>query len=149
EDVLGEPTWSVRTLLPSSSIDASLVSVKTLRHLRRLSALPPPSKDEEAEMLETLKSQLHFVNEIRKVDAAGVAPLRSIRDETCDEMDEISLGDMSDALAAEEVIGRHHKRIRRKLGTSTERQISRHWRPVDLTERKVGSYFVVESNKMD
>lgn len=94
--IFGTPTWSVRrSLLPSSlspSPSASpdnkeeptqTITSKTLHHLLRLSALPPPANAaEEASMLATLGTQLHFVRDIQSVDTTGVEPLSAIRDET-------------------------------------------------------------------
>ncbi|KIV97999.1 hypothetical protein PV10_01693 [Exophiala mesophila] len=61
------------------------ITPEKLRHLLKLSALPPP-KDaaEEQDMLNTLRQQIHFVKEIQKVDTTGVEPLVAIRDETVD-----------------------------------------------------------------
>src|SRR3954454_3409908 len=82
--LLSKPTWSVRSLLPdSSNPPAQEITPQKLRHLLHLSALPQPkSPVEEAEMLKTLHSQLHFVRDIQSVDTEGVEPLQSIRDET-------------------------------------------------------------------
>ncbi|KEF57704.1 uncharacterized protein A1O9_05622 [Exophiala aquamarina CBS 119918] len=111
-ELLERPTWSVASLLPprapptnqrstppgtaaaAAAATASFVQFQEdtqeitkekLRHLLKLSALPPPKDDaEEEEMLSTLRAQVHFVKEIQKVDTTGVQPLVSIRDETRD-----------------------------------------------------------------
>ena len=107
-ELLERPTWSVASLLPprvprgdqtSSNPavaaatarfmqyqeDVQEITPGKLRHLLKLSALPAPKDDiEEAEMLSTLRAQVHFVKEIQKVDTTGVEPLVSIRDETRD-----------------------------------------------------------------
>ncbi|KAK8078152.1 hypothetical protein PG996_004322 [Apiospora saccharicola] len=92
--LLSNPTWSVRSLLPQHSTGSSTapadtttkdneITSKTLHHLLRLSALPPPATPEEEDaLLTTLRTQLHFVRSIQGVDTAGVAPLAAIRDET-------------------------------------------------------------------
>jgi Asp-tRNA(Asn)/Glu-tRNA(Gln) amidotransferase C subunit len=104
--LLERPTWSVASLLPpratatkrpsaarntnpSTKIqfqeDTQEITREKLRHLLKLSALPPPKDQaEEEEMLSTLRSQVHFVKEIQKVDTSGVEPLVAIRDETRD-----------------------------------------------------------------
>ncbi|KAK7948981.1 uncharacterized protein PG986_009867 [Apiospora aurea] len=131
--VLSKPTWSVRSLLPhqdpsnpSSSAtspaektkdnDADEITSKTLHHLLRLSALPPPATPAEEEaLLTTLRTQLHFVRSIQGVDTAGVAPLAAIRDETARGRREQTIGleVLREALAREDVVG-HSRRPRRR-----------------------------------
>ncbi|PYI07647.1 DUF726-domain-containing protein [Aspergillus sclerotiicarbonarius CBS 121057] len=115
--MLAKPTWSVRSLLPEESAKTSAPSVTPtqLRHLLRLSALPQPAnEEEEKQMLETLESQIHFVKQIQHVDATGVEPLQSIRDETPEAVKENTIGleQLREALSKERVVGRN-KRIRR------------------------------------
>ncbi|KAK3713689.1 hypothetical protein LTR37_008383 [Vermiconidia calcicola] len=93
-------------------------------------------------MLSTLSSQLHFVKEIQKVDTAGIEPLRSLRDETAQGEKEAEL----DALAQEEVRGKHHKRIRRRRDRAVAKQ-EEDWDVLGTAQRKVGRYFVVEGGK--
>ncbi|RMD44171.1 hypothetical protein DV735_g990, partial [Chaetothyriales sp. CBS 134920] len=82
--LLAKPSWSVRQRLlpgqahhrPSSARDT--ISVATLRHLLRLSALPSPHSSKEAtetaetaeekRMLRDLHSQIAFVQQMREVD---------------------------------------------------------------------------------
>ncbi|KAK0366324.1 hypothetical protein LTR91_007503 [Friedmanniomyces endolithicus] len=120
-----------------------------LHHLLRLSALPPP-KDaaEEAQMLSTLASQLHFVKEIQKVDTEGVEPLRSLRDETAQGEKEAELGMVAlrGALEREEIRGTHHRRTRRKRG-GRDGDGGEKWDPLGTAGRKMGRYFVVEGEK--
>ena len=151
EDLLSKPIWSVSSLLPpkDNSAEHSEVSSKQLHHLLRLSALPPPkSAEEEAKMLSTLSSQLHFVKEIQKVDTTGVEPLRSLRDETAAGEREAELGmdSMKDALAKEEVRGKHHKRIRRRREPGLKRQ-DEEWDVLGTAAKRVGRFFVVEGGK--
>ena len=99
-------------------------------------------------MLSTLTSQLHFVQEIQKVDTAGVEPLQSIRDETAQGEEEAELGmnALEEALGREEIRGTHHRRIRRKRaegGVSQEET----WDPLGMASRKTGRCFVVEGGK--
>lgn len=149
EQLLSTPTWSVASLLPPKSQREKTpeISSKQLNHLLRLSALPPP-KDakEEAKMLSTLSSQLHFVKDIQKVDTTGVEPLRSLRDETKagEKESELGLEALKDALDQEEVRGKHHKRIRRRKDV---RKQEAEWDVLGTAERKVGKYFVVEGGK--
>ncbi|KAI0974789.1 hypothetical protein F4678DRAFT_350907 [Xylaria arbuscula] len=113
--LLSRPTWSVRSLLPGHQAPTS-ISAKTLHHLLRLSALPlPRNAAEEATMLATLSSQLHFVRAIQGVDTTGVAPLRAIRDETTAGLREQTVGleELRHALEAEDIVG-HARRPRRR-----------------------------------
>ncbi|KAI0161384.1 hypothetical protein GGR57DRAFT_355666 [Xylariaceae sp. FL1272] len=116
--LLVDPTWSVRTLLPSASSSPSTptgLEPETLHHLLRLSALPQPATEaEQTRMLSTLSSQLHFVRSIQSVKTAGVSPLRVIRDESENGLHEqtIGLGDLRSALGREDIVG-HAKRPRR------------------------------------
>jgi Asp-tRNA(Asn)/Glu-tRNA(Gln) amidotransferase C subunit len=150
--LLQKPSWSVRSLLPSSNTrdDAPQVTRKQLHHLLRLSALPlPSSAEEEAKMLETLDSQLHFVKEIQQVDTAGVAPLRALRDETqaSDREQTITLGTLEEALSKEQVVGKHYKRIKRTPRTTDAKVPSEDWDPLPQAQNRAGSYFVVENEK--
>ncbi|EPS33766.1 hypothetical protein PDE_08728 [Penicillium oxalicum 114-2] len=105
--ILAQPTWSVRSLLPKQAEKQSTATVtpQKLRHLLRLSALPQPSSHaEEQSMLQTLESQIHFVQEMQRVDTTGVEPLRSIRDESPAAVKESTLGldQLRDAFAQEQ-----------------------------------------------
>lgn len=151
EELLSKPTWSVSSLLPPKDlqIEPPEISSKQLHHLLRLSALPPPKDAQaEAKMLSTLSSQLHFVKEIQKVDTTGVEPLRSLRDETAAGEKEAELGmeAMEDALAKEEVRGKHHKRIRRRREQVVKKEEDE-WDVLGTASRKVGRFFVVEGGK--
>ena len=111
ESILAEPSWSVRSLLPDQAAVQAKTSVtpQQLRHLLRLSALPQPSNpEEEQSMLRTLESQIHFVQEMQRVDTTGVEPLRSIRDESPAAVKEATFGheQLKDAFAKERVSGR-------------------------------------------
>lgn len=149
-DLLARPTWSVSSLLPKNSDSIKTeISSKQLRHLLKLSALPPPKNDtEEQNMLATLSSQLHFVQEIQKADTTGVKPLQSLRDETAaGERDaELGLEALKDALAAEEVRGKFHRRIRRRRDMAGSAEVDE-WNPLATAGKKTGRYFVVEGGK--
>lgn len=116
--LLSKPTWSVRSLLPDPSKPPhEEITPTQLSHLLRLSALPQPkSPEQEAKMLSTLHSQLHFVRDIQSVDTKGVEPLQSIRDETPEGLEEITigLGDLKEAFEMEEIVGRMGRPRRRK-----------------------------------
>lgn len=155
--LLSSPTWSVRSLLPSSSQapeDAPCpISAKTLHHLLRLSALPSPSSpEEEASMLETLASQLHFVRAIQSVDTTGVEALRAIRDETAAGMREqtIGLDALRGSLEKEDVVGRARRPRRRRELSEDEKEAARQvekWDVLGGASIKAGRYFVVRSRK--
>ncbi|KAK5011439.1 hypothetical protein LTR28_002906 [Elasticomyces elasticus] len=126
------------------------VSPEQLHHLLRLSALPPPKDaSEEARMLRTLRSQLHFVREIQAVDTTGVAPLRSLRDETAEgeQKNENSLAELKEALGGEDAVGKHHKRIRRRRDQDGQKTAAETWHVLGSAEKLVGKYFVVEGGK--
>ena len=150
EELLSKPTWSVASLLPKTSdADSNEVSSKQLRHLLKLSALPPPKDDsEEAKMLKTLSSQLHFVQEIQKANTTGVQPLQSLRDETAQGEREAELGleALKEALAAEDVRGKFHLRIRRRRDAAQTVKKDE-WNVLGSAGKKTGRYFVVEGGK--
>ncbi|KAF4544593.1 hypothetical protein BFW01_g4960 [Lasiodiplodia theobromae] len=151
EALLSEPTWSVKTLLPADAqtADAPTITSKQLRHLLNLSALPEPKDEaEETKMLQTLRSQLHFVRAIQEVDTKSVPPLRAIRDETraAEDENKISVSSLKKALEQEEVRGKHYKRIQRKEGP-VDTKGAEDWDVLAHAERKAGKYFVVDSGK--
>lgn len=98
-------------------------------------------------MLSDLRAQLHFVNQIQKVDTEGVEPLRSIHDETeaASKENEITLENMQEALAREEIVGQHHRRIKRRRNVVVDPRGSEEWNVLGQASKKVGKYFVVES----
>jgi Asp-tRNA(Asn)/Glu-tRNA(Gln) amidotransferase C subunit len=151
EQLLAEPTWSVESLLPPATRapDAPQITSQQLHHLLRLSALPPPdTPKKEQKMLDTLAAQLHFVGKIQEVDTEGVEPLRAIRDETAAAAEEhtITLATLGDALAREELIGTHHKRVQRNTAPVNAADVE-DWDVLGSAERKAGKYFVVESER--
>lgn len=100
-------------------------------------------------MLETLTSQLHFVNDIRKVDTTGVKPLQSLRDETAAGIKEAEIGieHLKDAFAQEENKGSYYKRIRRKQDMPKDTEGAAAWNVLGSAQKRVGRYFVVEGGK--
>ncbi|KAK3069817.1 hypothetical protein LTR53_011559 [Teratosphaeriaceae sp. CCFEE 6253] len=99
-------------------------------------------------MLATLTSQLHFVQEIQKVDTTGVEPLRSLRDGTKrgERQAELGMDALKEALGCEEVVGTHHQRIRRKRGDE-EVEGGEKWDPLGTASKRTGRFFVVEGGK--
>ncbi|KAH8705638.1 hypothetical protein BGW36DRAFT_16371 [Talaromyces proteolyticus] len=146
-----KPTWSVRSLLPNSDAleKSPSVTPEKLRHLLRLSALPEPlDKEEETVMLRTLESQIHFVKEIQRVNAADVTPLRAIRDESDEATKEATIGleHLKDALAKEHVVGRR-KKIQRVAPENEVRADSDQWdgNALGSATKTIGKYFVVQN----
>ncbi|KAM0427303.1 hypothetical protein ACHAPT_007738 [Fusarium lateritium] len=149
--ILDKPTWSVRSLLPSSasSAPAETITPTQLHHLLRLSALPlPPTPADEAAMINTLQNQLQFVRAVQRVDTTGVEPLRAIRDETDAARSEVTIGlaDLDEALSSEVLVGHYQRarRVRDKVESEAEK-----WDALGTAGRTAGRYFVVESGKKD
>jgi Asp-tRNA(Asn)/Glu-tRNA(Gln) amidotransferase C subunit len=87
-EFLGSPGWKIDDLLPASRgkspdvIDDISITPETLRHLLRLSGLPPPkSCEEESNLLSALHDQLHFVRHVQSVPTEGVKPLIRVGNE--------------------------------------------------------------------
>ena len=148
--LLARPTWSVRSLLPSDGSMAAEapISSQQLHHLLRLSALPlPKTPQDEARMIGTLQSQLHFVRDIQSVDTNGVEPLRSIRDETEEGMAETTIGlDDLRAVLANETVHGHNKRPRMDRRTAETKGIE-DWDVLGTAQETAGKYFVVRAGK--
>jgi Asp-tRNA(Asn)/Glu-tRNA(Gln) amidotransferase C subunit len=150
DTILSKPTWSVRSLLSNTSIQANnTVTPTQLYHLLRLSALPlPETPAEEAEMLKTLHSQLQFVQDIQSVNTNCVEPLRSIRDETEQGMHDatIRLEDLEEALGKEVKFG-YHQRPRRVRDCAVDTAGVEDWEPLKTASRTASQYYVVKSGK--
>ncbi|KAI1105057.1 hypothetical protein F4804DRAFT_158047 [Jackrogersella minutella] len=157
---LAKPSWSVRSLLPSPGSETTTITPKTLHHLLRLSALPPPkSVEEESQMLSTLESQLQFVRAIREVDTTRVEPLRAIRDETTQGMHEQTIGleQLKEALGKEDVVGharrprrrqREEERARKDMGGEEKETVypeAEGWDVLAGASETAGRYFVVRT----
>lgn len=99
-------------------------------------------------MMNTLADQLHFVGKIQQVDTTGVEPLRAMRDETEDAENEqaVSVQSLQEALSKEKVVGKYHKRIQRDT-TPVDAKDVEDWDVLGSAQRKVGKYFVVESER--
>lgn len=101
-------------------------------------------------MLKTLKSQIHFVREIQRVDTTNVTALRSIRDESDEAVKESTIGvdQLRDVLAKERVVGRS-RRIQRVQAEKNTKADSEEWDGNALVSasRTIGKYFVVQTSK--
>jgi hypothetical protein len=105
-------------------------------------------------MLRTLETQLHFVRAIQAVDTMGVEPLVTIRDETEEGIQELTIGleneRIKEALGAEKKIGRMGRVRRRREGVVEDRrcQEEKEWNPLEGAQGRItGGHFVVESGK--
>ena len=150
-EMLANPSWSVKSLSTTSdeSEPGAIISQKQLHHLLRLSALPlPTTAEEEAGMIKTLESQLHFVRAIQSIDTTGIEPLQGIRDETKEAIKEntVTLESLRADLEKEEVVG-YSKRIRRKKNLEPLWEEANEWDPLALASKKIGRYIVVETGK--
>ncbi|KAL2116957.1 hypothetical protein VTJ04DRAFT_9125 [Mycothermus thermophilus] len=172
--LLSQPTWSVRSLLepppPSQQLQSPSptegkekeqeeeITEPLLHHLLRLSALPPPTTPSETtSLLQTLKSQLHFVRHIQSVPTDSVAPLSAIRDETSAGLQESAIGlddqGVKTALDQEVIWGRCKRPRRRRKGSigaagehkDTGQAEVEEWDVLGMAQEKVGRYFVVRS----
>lgn len=148
---LSEPTWSVKSMLPTEDSQLEQVSKKELHHLLKLSALEQPkTQQQEEKMLKTLQTQLHFVKQVQTVDARGVEPLVAIRDETQGHIQErtVTLNTLKPFLAKEDQVGKNGTVRRRK---ATQKIKDSGWNPFDLGEgnetRKDGRFFFVKKVK--
>lgn len=99
-------------------------------------------------MVDTLADQLHFVGKIQEVDTTNVEPLRAIRDETEEALNEqvISVESLQEALSKEKIIGKFHKRIQRE-STVVDAKDVENWDVLGSAEKRVGNFFVVESSR--
>jgi len=99
-------------------------------------------------MLKTLHSQLHFVRDIQSVNTEGLEPLQSIRDETEEGIENITIGleDLKEAFEKEEIVGRN-RRPRRKRGDPIDTKGVEDWDVLGTATEKVvtpaGNFFVV------
>ena len=150
--MLSKPSWSVKSLQKSQAKAAAgaKVTQEQLHHLLRLSALPlPKTAEEEAKMIETLESQLHFVQAVQSVDTTGVEPLRAIRDETkrAEQENEINLDSLKEALDKEETVG-FARRIQRKKAAVTVSNEAENWDILEQAPNKVGRYVALKTSKI-
>ncbi|KAB8346109.1 hypothetical protein FH972_023157 [Carpinus fangiana] len=124
------------------------ITTTQLHHLLRLSALSPPeTQQQEAQMLHDLRAQLHFVKEVQEVNTTGIRPLRRIYDESSEAESEAELNmkSLKDAIAQEQRIGKHHKRIKRRWHSTSVVGELETWDVLGQAPRKIGRFFAVES----
>jgi Asp-tRNA(Asn)/Glu-tRNA(Gln) amidotransferase C subunit len=152
EVLLSKPTWSVRSLLPSSTSTVEALPRSVIEHLLRLSALPVPKSEAALEKIsQTLQSQLHFVAQVQSVDTTGVEPLRALRDETAEgrkaAMMSLETPDIKSLLAAEVKgrLGRPFRKPPARLPWLEDSQKTT--KILNVAERRVGRFYVVESRK--
>jgi hypothetical protein len=100
-------------------------------------------------MLETLDSQLHFVRQIQKLKTDGIAPLKSIRDESASADSECEIGyeELKGAPGIEGV-SRGSSPARQRSAVSEASQETEDWDVLGQARRRVGRYFVVETGKI-
>ena len=152
EEILVEPSWSVKALFNSkkeASSMSSSVSCERLHHLLRLSALPlPTSATEEAAMLKDLELQLCFVSAIQRVDTADVQPLVSIRNETEEGYGDeaITLDALKEDLAKEEAVGTRG-RIRRSSDGKVGKDDAENWDPLASAPSTKGRFIALDTRK--
>jgi hypothetical protein len=110
-------------------------------------------------MLRTLETQLHFVRAIQAVDTTGMEPLVTLRDETAEGIQEMTIGlenpRIKEALDVERKVGRMG-RVRRVRGKGGEGNVvedrrsleEREWDPLSGAQgRTAGRCFVVKSGR--
>lgn len=155
-DILSQPTWSVRSLIPNETepatagvADKETVTPAELRHLLKLCALPlPKTPAEEQDMISTLQSQLHFVRAVQRVDTTGVEPLRSVRDETDEAVREATVGlDTLRALLDDEVRVGHYQRPKRRVDADKNKgpNEAEDWDALSTASTRAGRFFVVQT----
>lgn len=149
--MLAQPSWSVKSLLEPTpgSLQEAPITQKQLHHLLRLSALPlPESENEEARMIKDLQSQLQFVKVIQSVNTDGLEPLQSIRDETkrAERENMITVQSLKDEFDKEVVVGRRGRITKTQVPPCDAEGIE-DWDPLGQAPKKLGRYFVVETDK--
>ena len=149
--MLESPSWSTASLLGDrDGATEPAITQKQLHHLLRLSALPlPKTNAEEAKMIKDLEAQLKFVQAIQKLDTEGVEPLQCIRDETQQGEREsmITVESLREEFDKEVVLGKRGRIIKRKDLPPVEEEDMGDWDPLAQAPKKVGRYFVVETDK--
>jgi Asp-tRNA(Asn)/Glu-tRNA(Gln) amidotransferase C subunit len=113
---VGSDTGTSPTTPPQPPTN-DLIDRKQLHHLLRLSALPLPKTPEaEANLLQDLRSQVHFVNNLSTIPTHDVNPLVAIRDETLAHRAETTIGlaQVQPWLDLEDKVGRNGTVRRRK-----------------------------------
>ena len=110
-------TPSTTSHLQSGSNTTDEITPTTLRHLCNLSALPPPEPNsaEEAALLHSLRTHLHFVRHIQSIPTSHVSPLVALRDETPEAIAattiKLSHPDIQYVLSREKQVGKYGRII--------------------------------------
>ncbi|KAK4172431.1 hypothetical protein QBC36DRAFT_337915 [Triangularia setosa] len=154
--LLSKPTWSIHSLLPTTTPSPSpsdTISPKQLSHLLKLSALAPSPESSHSKILSDLHSQLHFLAHLQSINTQNVEPLSSIRDETPEGLAEaaITVDTLKEALESEERVGKWRRPRRRRTSSVREQREVEKWDVLGTASEKVtvggGGYFVVRSGK--
>ncbi|CRK33323.1 hypothetical protein BN1708_001011, partial [Verticillium longisporum] len=153
--ILAKPTWSIASLLATSSSPSTPdeISPQKLNHLLRLSALPAPATPQATSaLLAALHAHLRFVRDVQAVDTKEVEPLRALRDETARGRvaATVGLAELRSTLDKEVAFG-HRQRPRRvkgnKAAVDQDARTAETWNPLGTAQRTAGKYFVVQSKK--
>ena len=82
------------------------------------------------------------------MNTEDILPLRAIRDESAaaEKEQEITMESLKDALAQEDAVGKHHRRIRRRADRVDAKE-AEDWNVLGSAECKSKKYFVVESER--
>lgn len=90
DKLLRKPSWSVKSMLSGSTDSPTSVKPVTaaqLEHLLKLSALPVPLDTHVRDgMMKDIDDQLHFVNEVRRIDTKGIKPLLNLTEDQEDDV---------------------------------------------------------------
>ena len=99
--------------------------------------------------MRTLTAQLHFVKEIQGVDTTGVEPLRSIRDETPEAIqeNEITLDTLQTVFDNEQITGWSRRITKTKKEPHAETIRAESWDVLGNAKEKSPPYFVVGARK--
>lgn len=97
-------------------------------------------------MLKTLESQIHFVKEIQRIDTAGIPPLRSIRDESAEAVQEASIGldNLKEAFGKERKVGRSKKIERAHPEKNIPPDDAWDGNALNTASKRIGKYFIVD-----
>lgn len=98
-------------------------------------------------MIDTLESQLHFVQAIQSVDTTGIEPLQSIRDESAEAEveNEINLNTLKEELE-KECTGGFARRITRKSGIVDTSEVET-GDPLGQAPKKIGRFIAVDTKR--
>lgn len=100
-------------------------------------------------MIKDLEAQLWYVQAIQMLDTEGIEPLPCIRDETKQGEREsmITIESLREEFGKEVVLGKRGRIIRRTDLPPVEEEDMGDWDPLAQAPKKVGRYFVVDTDK--